>query len=76
MWVVSFPTCIMGLVTAAAVRNWASLTTNRALLSNLMRVYVVAFFLMFIFSLWLACATFLTFRVVHDWSVSALHIMT
>jgi hypothetical protein len=70
MWVVSFPSFLMGLVSMAAVRNWASLTTNRVLLSNLMRVYVFAFFLIFIFTLWLACATLLTFQKVKDWSVS------
>jgi hypothetical protein len=60
----------MGLASMAAVRNWASLTTNRTLLSNLMRVYLFAFFLIFIFTLWLTCATFLTFKKVDDWSVS------
>jgi hypothetical protein len=70
MWVVSFPSFLMGLTSMAAVRNWASLTTNRSLLSNLMRVYVFAFFLIFIFTLWLACATLLTFKRVTDWSVS------
>jgi hypothetical protein len=70
LWLVSFPSFIMGLASMAAVRNWASLTTNRTLLSNLMRVYVFAFFLIFIFTLWLTCATFLTFKKVDDWSVS------
>jgi hypothetical protein len=70
LWLVSFPSFIMGLASMAAVRNWASLTTNRTLLSNLMRVYVFAFFLIFIFTLGLTCATFLTFKKVDDWSVS------
>jgi len=68
MWVVSFPSLCVGFITLGLVRNWASLTTNRGLLSNLMRVYVVFFFGMFIFSLWLACATFLTFKKVSDWN--------
>lgn len=66
------PSFLMGFVSMAAVRNWASLTTNRTLLSNLLRVYVFAFFLIFIFTLWLTCATFLTFQKVKDWSVSFL----
>lgn len=70
MWVVSFPSFLFGLVSMAAVRNWASLTTNRTLLSNLMRVYLVASFLLFVFTLWLTCVLFLTFRKVSDWSVS------
>ena len=76
MWVVSFPSFLFGLVSMAAVRNWASLTTNRTLLSNLMRVYLVASFLLFVFTLWLTCVLFLTFRKVSDWSVSGLsHIL-
>jgi hypothetical protein len=69
MWVVSFPSLIMSLITMASVRNWASLTTNRVLLANLLRVYVFAFTLIFIFTLWLICAMFLTFKVVDDWTV-------
>ena len=68
MWVVSFPSFLLSLVTASAVRNWASLTTNRRLLSNLLRIYVFAFFLIFIFTLWLACAWFLTFKKIKNWT--------
>lgn len=75
MWVVSFPSFLLGLASMAAVRNWASLTTNRSLLSNLLRLYVFAFFLVFIFTLWLTCATFLTFKEVDDWSVSRDTVM-
>lgn len=68
MWVVSLPSFLFGLVSMAAVRNWASLTTNRTLLSNLMRVYIVVSFLLFVFTLWLTCVLFLMFRGVKDWS--------
>jgi hypothetical protein len=52
------------------VRNWASLTTNRTLLSNLLRVYLCACLLLWVFTLWLTCVLFLTFGKVKDWSVS------
>lgn len=70
MWVVSVFSFLTGLVTMAAVRNWASLTTNRTLLSNLLRVYLCACLLLWVFTLWLTCVLFLTFGKVKDWSVS------
>lgn len=55
----------------SAVRNWASLTTNRSLLSSLFKCYMVAFSLIFIFALWMAVATFKTFIPIKDWNVSS-----
>lgn len=68
MWLVSFPTVLISAVTLTAVRNWASLTTNRRLLSNLMRCYMLVFGLMFFFTLWCACVLFLVFQNVDDWN--------
>eukprot|EP01038_Epipyxis_sp_PR26KG_P012410 gene12410-16644_t len=68
MWLVCFPTMLMSMVSLLAVKYWASLTTNRALLGNLIRMYLGAFLLIFMFTLWCICATMLTFRKVKSWT--------
>lgn len=65
---VAYPSLIFGIASIAAVRHWATLCTNRTLLGNLMRIYVFAFFLIWVLSLWCICVLFLTFRGVNDWS--------
>ena len=72
MWLVSFPTFLISFGTITAVKNWASLTTNRRLLSNLMRVYMLVFAIMFLFTLWCACVLFLVFRNVDNWNVRSI----
>ena len=69
LWTVSFPSFLLGVITMVAVRHWASLVTNRNLLASLMRIYMGTCFILFIVTLWCACATFLTFRKVKDWGV-------
>lgn len=74
MWLISFPTCILSIVNMLAVRNWASLTTNRTLLGGLLRVYLAVCFGMFVFTLWFACALFMTFGHIKDWNVRLVFI--
>lgn len=62
MWLVSFPTFFMGLLSLLAVYYWASLCTNRQLFTSLLRIYFGILALLFIFTLWLICALFLTFK--------------
>ncbi len=62
----------MGIVTMTAVRYWASLTTNRKLLAGLLKVYMVAHILIFMFALWCACVLFLMFSDIKDWGVSVI----
>eukprot|EP01031_Cornospumella_fuschlensis_P030156 gene30156-36428_t len=66
-WCVSFPSFLIGIATMIAFKNWASLVTNRRLLVDLMRIYTAALIIIFILSVWLACAMFLTFRGVNNW---------
>lgn len=70
MWCISVPSLFMGFVTMMAVRYWASLTTNRKLLGQLFKLYVVAMALIFMFTLWTACVLFLTFSSIKRWGVS------
>lgn len=67
---VSFPSLLAGILSLVAVRNWASLTTNRALLSNLCRCYMLGCAILLVFALWTTVATFETFQKVKDWNVS------
>ncbi len=53
-----------------AVKNWASLVTNRNLLASLLRVYMAIFMVIFIFTLWTTCVLFLTFKNLKNWGVS------
>jgi hypothetical protein len=69
-WCVGFPIFLWGIASMAIVRHWASLVTNRKLLSNIMRIYLGIGILEFILSLWCTCVLFLTYRTVKDWNVS------
>ena len=62
---------LVGLLTLLAVRNWASLTTNRTLLSNLCRFYMLGCAILLVFALWTTIATFKTFTQVKNWNVRA-----
>lgn len=75
MALTSFPAFLMGIISLTAVRHWASLVTNRRLLGHLMRIYMCLFMVMFIFSLWCTCVTFLTFKKVKSWTED-VHIAT
>jgi hypothetical protein len=68
MWLVSFPSFINGLLSLLAVYYWAALCTNRELLTTLLRTYFGILCVLFIFTLWLLCALFLTFGKV-NWKV-------
>ncbi len=75
LWTVSLPSFLLGLITMSAVRNWASLVTNRDLLASLMRIYMGTCFILFIVTLWCACCTFLTFSKIKDWGVSLIALL-
>jgi hypothetical protein len=62
MWLVSFPTWIIGLLSLLAVYYWASLCTNRELFTSLLKIYFGILAVLFVLTLWFACALFLTFK--------------
>lgn len=68
---VGYPSIILGVSTIMAVRHWATLVSNRKLLGNLMRIYQLLTFVMFIIVLWTVCAVLMTFSRRKNWSESA-----
>jgi hypothetical protein len=69
MWLVSFPTWIIGLLSLLAVYYWASLCTNRELFTSLLKIYFGILFFLFFLTLWFICALFLTFKGA-DWKAN------
>lgn len=63
-WVVAFPSFGMSLLSIFAMRNWASLVTNRELFQSLLRIYLVFFVLMFLLAAWGLAVTFGIFNNV------------
>ena len=54
----------MSLLSIFAMRNWASLVTNRELFQSLLRIYLVFFVLMFLLAAWGLAVTFGVFNNV------------
>jgi len=67
MWVVSLPTLILGIFTWVFVRYWASFVTNRQLMSDFFKFFIIAHIFLFGFTIWLAIVVFYTFRGIKNW---------
>lgn len=66
MWLTIFPALAMGFISALMIKYWASLCTNRFLLSTILKVYMMIYLFLFIFVLWCTCVLFLVFKPI-DW---------
>ena len=69
-WVVAFPSFLVALLSMMALRNWATLCTNRSLLTSMLRIYLAIFALIWIIAVWCAAVLFLTFVGVNFAKVS------
>lgn len=64
MWLVSFPSLLAGVLSFVLVKFWPTLVTNRSVLLNVTRVYLVIMFLLLASIIWCLAAVILTFRRV------------
>lgn len=62
----------IGTFTWIFVRYWASFCTNRQLLTDFFKLYLLANILLFGFAVWLGAVLFLTFKSITNWGVSEL----
>lgn len=69
MWCASVPSVILGIFTWIFVRYWASFCTNRQLLGDFFKFWLLAHILLLVFVIWCTLVVFYTFKDIKDWGV-------
>lgn len=69
-WATSLPALLLGGMALTAVRYWASLCTNRTLLGQVTKLYMLCMSLALVIGIWHLIVFFLTFKVVKRWDES------
>jgi hypothetical protein len=64
MWMTAFPSLLLATFAFFCIRYWASLCTNREMLINMSRMYMIFSFLLFFFNLYCITVWFLQFGKV------------
>ena len=72
MWLTAAPGFFLGAASLLFIRYWASLCTNRLLLTNIIRVYMCVLFLYFFIVTYTVAVLFLTFGKVQRWQDTIL----
>ena len=62
MWLVSFPSVLAGIFSMLIVKFWPSLVTNRQLIINLTRMYMVIMFMLLVSVCWCIASLIVTFN--------------
>ena len=63
-YLIAICTLFLALCSILIIRYWASICTNRKLLLEIMRIYIILFIVVLILLVWLWCALFMTFKRV------------
>jgi hypothetical protein len=64
LWLVSFPSCLEGILLMLFVKYWATLVTNREILLNLMRGTMIIMFMLLVSTGWCIGCMIMAFRGV------------
>ena len=65
-YLIAICTIFLALCSTLIIRYWASICTNRKLLIEIMRIYVILFMVVLGLLIWLWCALFMTFKNVSN----------
>lgn len=67
---VSYPCVVIGILSWLCIRYWGSLVTNRGLLTNLFKFYVINIIIHMLLSVWLGVSLVLTFEHIESWDTT------
>lgn len=72
MWLTAIPGFLLGAFSLSFIRYWASLCTNRLLLTNIIRIFVCVMLLYLFIVTYTVAVVFLTFGNIKRWQDSIL----